>query len=610
MIFEFDAVVVGGGHAGYEAAHALHRKGLRAAMITLDKSKVGQMSCNPAIGGLGKTHLVREIDACGGIIAEATDLSGIQYRTLNSRKGASVQSLRTQCDRQKFAESIQKILQRTSIEIFEDEVVDLLIENQTVFGVEGTKRSYSAKTVILTTGTFLNGIMFYGDKQVEGGRHTEEASKKLAKRLSSFKLPMGRLKTGTPARIKTSTIDLSAMEEQPGETPTPQMSLREKAKHLPQISCFITRTNTKTHKIIAKNIQQSAMFSGKIKGIGPRYCPSIEDKVAKFPNKDSHQIFIEPEGLTVDLAYPNGISSSLPTKVQDEFIRTIKGLEDCEITNYGYAVEYDFVDPRALRKTLELKNINNLFLAGQINGTTGYEEAAAQGMVAGINAAQKILNEEEVFFERSNSYIGVLVDDLTNHGVTEPYRMFTSRAEHRLMLSQDNAEQRLTKILYEKGFVDNKHLESFKSKELAYEIFVQENHKRKVKIGNQTKQLQEALKNPQINKQDLLTQLGSTDQTNFERFANQKKYEGYIKRQQAQIEKDKKNHKKPIPNSLKYEKILGLSNEATEKLNQAKPETLGDAARLEGITPATISIISLEILKYEKTNLRKAKTKK
>ena len=608
MNFNFDAVVIGGGHAGYEAAHALYRKGLRAAIITLDKTKVGQMSCNPAIGGLGKTHLVREIDACGGIIAEATDCSGIQYRTLNSRKGASVQSLRAQCDRQKFADSVQGILKRTNIKIYEDEAVDLIIESNTVRGVEGVKRTYTAKTVILTTGTFLNGIMFYGDKKVEGGRHKEEASKKLAERLLSFKLPMGRLKTGTPARIKTSTINLSTMEEQPAETPTPRMSIREKVKQLPQTSCFITRTNNETHKIIAENIKQSAMFSGQITGIGPRYCPSIEDKVAKFPNKDSHQIFIEPEGLTEDLAYPNGISSSLPTKVQDKFIRTIKGLEECEITNYGYAVEYDFVDPRALRKTLELKNIKNLFLAGQINGTTGYEEAAAQGMVAGINAAQNTTNDKGVVFERSNSYIGVLIDDLTNHGITEPYRMFTSRAEHRLMFSQDNAEQRLTEKLFKKGFVNRKHMENFKLKEEKYKKFIKENSERKVIVGNRTKQLQEALKNPQINKRDLLEQLGSPDQTDFERFANQKKYEGYIKRQQKQIAKDKKNHKKTIPDNLDYSKVLGLSNEAIEKLNQAKPETLGDAASLEGITPATISIISLELVKHEKNSSDKAKT--
>ena len=462
---KFDVIVVGGGHAGVEAAHAVFRSGLNCALVTFEKNKIGQMSCNPAIGGLGKSHIVREIDAMGGIMPIATDMSGIQYRTLNTRKGDAVQALRVQCDRELYKKAIQKILSKTNIKVFEEEVEDIIVKNKQVEGVVTNKQSIRASKIILTTGTFLNGKMYTGSEVKTGGRVGDSSSIPLSKKLYGLKLPMGRLKTGTPARIKLSSLNLSVMEEQPGECPTPFMSLSGKTnKHQKQLSCYITRTNPETHKIISENTHLSAMYSGNITGIGPRYCPSIEDKVYKFNTKDSHQIFIEPEGIDKDLVYPNGISTSLPKEAQKQFILSIKGLENSEIEEYGYAVEYDFIDPRAIRKSLETKFFKNFYLAGQINGTTGYEEAAAQGLMAGINAVNSIKNKKEFILQRSESYIGVLIDDLTTHGITEPYRMFTSRAEHRLLLSQNNAEQRLLKKAYDQGLIDEKRLNLFSIK--------------------------------------------------------------------------------------------------------------------------------------------------
>ncbi len=596
---KYDVIVIGGGHAGCEAAHAAHRKKLKTCLISISESSIGQMSCNPAIGGLGKTHLVKEIDAAGGIMAEATDASGIQYRTLNTRKGQTVRSLRVQCDRDKYKEAVQKIIKGTDIEVIEAEVEDIEINNGKAEAVLlNSGKRIDGNAIILTTGTFLKGIMYKGDKKTEGGRVGDKASVKLANKLYSLKLPMGRLKTGTPARIKLSSLDLESMDEQPGEEPTPWMSKKGKnSKHIKQISCYITRTNIETHKEISDNIKKSAMYSGNIVGIGPRYCPSIEDKIHKFPLKESHQIFIEPEGVDVDLVYPNGISTSLPEENQKRFIQTIKGMESAEITEYGYAVEYDFVDPRALNKTLELIDVENLYLAGQINGTTGYEEAAAQGLMAGVNASLKICNEESLILERHDGYIGVLIDDLTNLGVTEPYRMFTSRAEHRLMFSQDNAEQRLIEKFYKKGFVESEQYNRYSEQEEAYENFKKLNEVKTIQTENKKQQLKDFLKKPNPDLKKVAKLIETKDQENLERLANECKYEGYIKKQLREIKRNEKNLKKPIPETTNFEEIEGLSAEVKEKLSASRPKTIGDASRIEGITPAAISLITVAIAK-------------
>ena len=596
---KYDVIVIGGGHAGCEAAHAAHRKKLKTCLISISESSIGQMSCNPAIGGLGKTHLVKEIDAAGGIMAEATDASGIQYRTLNTRKGQTVRSLRVQCDRDKYKEAVQKIIKGTDIEVIEAEVEDIEINNGKAEAVLlNSGKRIDGKAIILTTGTFLKGIMYKGDKKTEGGRVGDKASVKLANKLYSLKLPMGRLKTGTPARIKLTSLDLESMDEQPGEEPTPWMSKKGKnSKHIKQISCYITRTNIETHKEISDNIKKSAMYSGNIVGIGPRYCPSIEDKIHKFPLKESHQIFIEPEGVDVDLVYPNGISTSLPEENQKRFIQTIKGMESAEITEYGYAVEYDFVDPRALNKTLELIDVENLYLAGQINGTTGYEEAAAQGLMAGVNASLKICNEESLILERHDGYIGVLIDDLTNLGVTEPYRMFTSRAEHRLMFSQDNAEQRLIEKFYKKGFVESEQYNRYSEQEEAYENFKKLNELKTIQTENKKQQLKDFLKKPNPDLKKVAKLIETKDQENLERLANECKYEGYIKKQLREIKRNEKNLKKLIPETTNFEEIEGLSAEVKEKLSASRPKTIGDASRIEGITPAAISLITVAIAK-------------
>ncbi len=608
---KYDIIVVGGGHAGVEAAHSVQRLGLRCALVTFEKDKIGQMSCNPAIGGMGKSHIVREIDALGGIMAVATDRAGIQYRTLNTRKGDAVQALRVQCDRDLYKKAIQEMLLATNIDIFEEEVVDIVIENQAVKGVVTKNQTLYSERTILTTGTFLNGIMYTGKESSKGGRVGDSSSIPLSERLYGLKLPMGRLKTGTPARVKLSSLDLSVMEEQPGEKPTPFMSLRgETEKHQKQLSCYITRTNKETHKIIDKNIHLSAMYSGNIVGIGPRYCPSIEDKVYKFNTKESHQIFIEPEGIEKDLVYPNGISTSLPKEAQKEFITSIAGMEKSQIEEYGYAVEYDFIDPRSLKQTLETKFLKNFYLAGQINGTTGYEEAAAQGLMAGVNASRSLKKETEFVLDRNEAYIGVLVDDLITHGITEPYRMFTSRAEHRLLLSQNNAEQRILEKGHAFGLVDQETLNRFSAKEKIYKEFVKTvlektKVKRFINKKNKTVELTEKrtiaqlLTRPDVD-EDKIISLKENQEELFKRASIEIKYKGYIEKQLREISKNKKQNDKKIPDDFSYKHISGLSNEVVEKLTNTKPQTIGSASRIEGVTPAAINLILVVMKKEEK----------
>ena len=605
----FDVLVVGGGHAGVEAAHACYRLGLKCGLITHKKNTIGQMSCNPAIGGLGKSHIVKEIDAMGGIMAQATDMSGIQFRTLNTRKGPAVQALRAQCDRDLYKQSIQSIINNSNIEVMEGEVIDLIVEKDNVMGViTDSLGAIEAKKTILTTGTFLNGILYTGDEKKSGGRVGDKPSIPLSQKLYDLKLPMGRLKTGTPARIKMSSLDLEVMEEQPGDSPTPFMSsLQEKNPHPTQLSCYITRTTPATKKIIEENLHLSAMYSGQISGIGPRYCPSIEDKVFKFKDKETHQVFIEPEGINVDLVYPNGISSSLPKQTQERFIRTITGLENCEIGEFGYAVEYDFIDPRNLNDTLETKFFNNFYLAGQINGTTGYEEAAAQGLMAGVNACKSLLKERPFILERHESYLGVLINDLISHGVTEPYRMFTSRAEHRLMLSQDTARERLTIKANSIGLINQKDFKSFQKEEEEYQAFKKLLDNKKLSKPFEGVTALEALKRTDVSTAKLKEAIGEelASHPQIERAIIDQRYSGYIKKQLREIETNKKHFSTRIPAELDYSLIPGLSNEIQEKLSNIRPPSIGVAAQLEGVTPASINLLRIYLRKQPSQNVEK-----
>ena len=595
----FDLVVIGGGHAGVEAVLAGKRMGLNVALITLDKTKTGRMSCNPAIGGIGKTHLAKEIDALGGYMAEATDLSGIQFRTLNKKKGPAVQATRAQADKELYEKTIQAKLKKEQIDVFEDEVIDFEEKNGEVFAAVGKNKKYKAKAFVLTTGTFLNGAILIGSNKREGGRIDEKKASGLENFFDKQNLMLGRLKTGTPPRLARETINFEVLEEQPGDQEVCYMSFLENKNHHPkQVSCYITKTNKRTHDIIKKNIKKSAMYSGLISGVGPRYCPSIEDKIMRFSSKDSHQIFVEPEGLESNWVYPNGISTSLPREVQEEYIRSIEGFESAEILQQGYAVEYDYIDPRNLEKTLRLKNLKNLFLAGQINGTTGYEEAGAQGIVAGINASLLVQKKAEWIPQRQNSYMGVLVDDLTRFGVSEPYRMFTSRAEHRLVLRQDNADERMFEAGKHMGLINKEREEAFLKKQKEKKQNLEQLRKTKIKLGDQIKTAHDLCKRNDFTMEDVKGTLEKTNKRFGETYYDIR-YSGYVDKQRRELEKMRNLEEHDLGLIFDYAEVVGLSGEVKEKLNKTKPKNLLEASGVEGITPAALNVLAIHLKKID-----------